>query len=57
MHGATRIRTCPGEEDVLDRALEDPDNEEDALVAWLPALFRLSSPWVSISIYRGQAPS
>ena len=57
MHAATRVLTCPVEEDVLDRAREDPDDEEDALAARQPALFRPSSPWTSISIHRGHAPS
>ena len=30
MHATTRVLTCPGEEDVLDLAREDPDDEEDA---------------------------
>ena len=49
MHAATRVLTCPVEEDVLDRAREDPDDEEDALAARRPAFFRRSSPWASIS--------
>ena len=40
-----------------DREREDFDDEEDALAARRPALFRPSSPWTSISIHRGQAPS
>ena len=36
---------------MLDCAREDPDDEEDALAARLPALFRPSSPWASISIH------
>ena len=57
MHGATRIRTWQGEEDVLDSVRKDPDDEEDALAARRLALFRPSSPWTSIAIHRGQAPS
>ena len=57
MHAVVRVLTCPGEEDVLDRAREDPDDDEDALAARRPALFRPSSPWTSISIHRGQSPS
>ena len=49
MHAAVRVLTCPGEEDVSDCAREDPDDEEDALAARRPALFRRSSPWASIS--------
>ena len=54
MHAATRVLTFPVEEDVLDRAREDPDDEEGALAARAarrPALFRPSSPWTSISIH------
>ena len=39
MRAATRVLTCPLEEDVLDRAREDHDDEEDALAARRPALF------------------
>ena len=57
MHPATRVLTCSGEEDVLDRERVDFDDEKDALAARRPVLFRPSSPWTSISIHNGQAPS
>ena len=55
MHGTIRISTCPGEEDVLDRAREDPDDEEDTLVAQRPSLFRPRAPWTSILEHREAA--
>ena len=46
MHAATRVLTFPVDEDVLDRAREDPDDEEGELAAQRPSLFRPSSPYL-----------
>ena len=42
LHGAAQYPTCP-DQDVLDRAREDPDDEAGALAVRRPALFHPSS--------------